>query len=143
MSIINESRIKKYLPADIKIKLSVHSGCANPVSARLFESLGADSINLVPDLDLPMLAAVRRATNCVLDIFTDTAADAGGFIRTPQVAEIIALCSPVFLKCGPVSQQSQNHLPTEQEITERIKQVRCVHESIERSGLNLKQLNEA
>ena len=132
LSVIGKLRKKGELPQDIRLKLSVHCGCANPASAALFSEVGADSINLVPDLDLPMLTAVRQAVSCTLDIFSDTAADAGGMIRTPQIPKIIRLCAPVYLKCGAVSQGSQNHLPSQNEIEERVKQMVCVLETINR-----------
>jgi hypothetical protein len=141
LSIISSLRKRGDLPKEIRLKLSVHSGCANPASAALFASVGADSINLIPDLALPLLAAVRQATDCTLDIFSDTAADAGGMIRTPEVPEIIRLCAPVYLKCGAVSQGSQNHLPSQNEVEERIKQMVCVVETIKRFAPELRQTN--
>ncbi|MBA3030258.1 MAG: peptidase [Desulfobacteraceae bacterium] len=139
LSVISKLRNKGELPGDIRLKLSVHSGCANPAAAALFSEVGADSINLVPDLELPMLSAVRQAVSCTLDIFSDTAADAGGMIRTPQIPEIIRLCAPVYLKCGAVSQGHQNHLPSQNEIEERVRQMVCVLETISRYAPELRQ----
>ena len=51
------------LPANMKFKNSAHNGHGNPASFKLLESLGADSINPVRDLSLPMLAALRQAVN--------------------------------------------------------------------------------
>ena len=141
--LLNKLKQKGHLPENIFFKLSVHCGCANPVSASLFESIGAGSINLIPDLDLPMLSSVRQAVACPLDIFPDTSADAGGFIQTYRVPEIIRICAPVYLKCGAVSQAHQNHLPSEQELKERVKQLVCVTEMIQRTAPGLKQLINA
>lgn len=141
LDIMGKLRNAGELPKTLKIKYSVHSGCANPASAKLYEELGADSINLIPDLELPMLSTIRQTVACNLDIFSDTAKDAGGLIRTPQMPEIVKLCSPTYLKCGPVSQNSQNHLPTENEIEERVKQAQCVLEAINRAEPELVQTN--
>lgn len=129
-----------HLPRDIVLKVSVHMGCANPLSAKLYEQIGGTSINVVPDLDLPMLAAIRAAVSIPLDVFSDTAADAGGFIRTHEVPEIVRVTAPVYLKCGPVSQRHQNYLPSDEELEERIKQTRCVLEMLARKAPELQQL---
>jgi hypothetical protein len=76
---LNSLKNDGMIPPTAVLKLSVHAGCANPLSARLFEKSGADTIDLIPDLDLPMLSAMRHAINCPLDLFTDTAQEAGGF----------------------------------------------------------------
>lgn len=141
--LLNKLREKGHLPENTFFKLSVHIGCANPISASVYESIGADSINLIPDLDLPMLAGFRQAVSCPLDIFSDTSADAGGFIQTYRVPEIIRLCAPVYLKCGAISQDHQNHLPSEWELIERVKQLVCVKEMIQRTAPGLTQLTNA
>ncbi|MFN3233819.1 MAG: peptidase [Gammaproteobacteria bacterium] len=130
--LLNKMREKDVLPKEISFKYSVHAACSNPISARLLEDNGIDSINLMPDVDLNMLSAFRKAVSVPLDLFSDTAKAAGGFIRTYEVAEMIRLASPVYLKCGPVSQPQQNHLPSPVELEERVKQARNVVEHIQR-----------
>lgn len=124
------------IPQETIFKLSVHCGCSNPIAAKLFASIGANTINLIPDLDISMLAAFRETIQIPIDLFTDTSADAGGILRTYDVPEFIRVASPVFLKCGPISQAHPNHLPTASELTERIKQTVCVVEMIRRSNYN-------
>jgi len=130
--LIGKMREAGEIPENCIFKVSVHAGCSNPMSAILYEQLGADCINLVPDLDLPMLSAIRRAVNCPLDLFSDTSGEAGGFIRTYDVPEFIKIAAPVYLKCGPISQAKQNYLPSREELRERIKQTRCVIEHVNR-----------
>ena len=142
LDVLNQLRADGVLPQDTRFKLSVHCGCANPASARLLERLGADSINVVPDLETVMLSSIRQSVKCPLDIFSDTASEAGGLILTHRVPSIIRACAPVYIKCGAVSQISQNHLPGEGELIERVKQLVCVMEMIERSEFQLKQLGE-
>ncbi len=130
--LLNKMRITGLIPADVTFKYSVHACCSNPVSARFLQENGADTINIIPDLDLGMIAAFRQAIEIPLDIFSDTAKAAGGFIRTYDVPEMIKYASPVYIKCGPISQPLQNHLPTLVELEERVKQAKNVQEHIER-----------
>jgi hypothetical protein len=132
LSLLNRMRADGELPKNLMFKFSVHSGCANPLSAKILVQNGADTINVVPDLSLEMLATFRQVITAPLDIFSDTAKSAGGFLRTYDMPEIIYYASPVYLKCGPISQPTQNHLPSENELEERVKQTRCVVEHIER-----------
>lgn len=123
------------LPASTIFKVSVHMGCANPLSARVYEDLGADTINPVPDLDLGMLGAMRAAVSCPLDLFSDTAEEAGGFLRTHEVPEFVRIAAPIYIKCGAISQPRQNHLPSAEELRERIRQAACVVEMLARHDL--------
>jgi hypothetical protein len=97
---LNEMRKEGKLPADIKLKVSAHCGHCNPVSFKLLESLGADSINPVRDLTLPMIAALRRAVKIPLDVHTDNPPASGGFIRTYEGPEMVRIASPIHLKTG-------------------------------------------
>ncbi len=135
LMLLNKLRQAGELPASTVLKVSVHMGCSNPLSARVYEDLGADTINPVPDLDLDMLRAMRAAVKCPLDLFADTAEEAGGILRTHEVPEIVRVASPVYLKCGAISQPRQNHLPSEGELRERVRQTACVVEMLARHGL--------
>jgi hypothetical protein len=88
------------LPSDIKFKASAHLGHCNPASFKVLESLGADSINPVRDLQLPMMAALRAAVTIPIDIHTDNPPASGGFIRVYEAPEIARLAAPVHLKTG-------------------------------------------
>ncbi len=137
----NQLRKSKQIPEDIIFKLSVHVGCANQFSARVYENLGADTINVVPDLSIEDLYEIRKMVSIPLDIFTDTASAAGGLIRTYDVGQIIEYVSPIYFKCGPSSQQEQNHLPTDNELEERVKQTKIITEFIRYQKPEAKQMN--
>ena len=66
---------------DCHFKVSAHTGHGNPCSAKLLERIGADSINPVRDIQLQMLAAMRQAVDCPIDIHTENPKSTGGFIR--------------------------------------------------------------
>lgn len=97
---LNEMRKARKLPQNLKLKLSAHVGHCNPVSFKILEQLGADSINPVRDLSLPMIAALRAAVQVPLDVHTDNPPASGGFIRTYEGPEMVRIGSPIHLKCG-------------------------------------------
>lgn len=129
------------IPKETIFKLSVHCGCANYLSAQIYEKLGADTINVVPDLSITDLKDIRKKVKVPLDLFTDTAKAAGAFLRTYDVPQFISVAAPVYLKCGPISQAQQNHLPTSEELEERVKQTLIVKETIQRYLPKAKQVS--
>jgi hypothetical protein len=98
--LVGQMRKDGELPSDIIFKTSAHLGHCNPCSFKLLESLGADSINPVRDLQVPMHAALRAAVKAPLDIHTDNPPASGGFIRVYEAPEIVRVAAPVHLKTG-------------------------------------------
>ncbi len=98
--VLNEMRSKNVIPNNIKFKVSAHCGHGNPASLKLLEKLGADSINPVRDLSLPMIGALRAVLDIPLDCHTDNPTGSGGFIRFYEAPEIIKIAAPVYLKTG-------------------------------------------
>ena len=88
------------LPGDLIIKGSVMLGAANPASIRLLEERGMTTFNAPTDLSLPQLAAIRAAVDMPLDIYIEVPDDIGGFVRHYEIAEIVRVCAPVYLKFG-------------------------------------------
>ena len=98
--LVGQMRKDGELPSDIIFKTSAHCGHCNPASFKLLESLGANSINPVRDLQLPMIAALRAAVKAHLDLHTDNPPGSGGFIRVYEAPEIVRVAAPVHLKTG-------------------------------------------
>jgi hypothetical protein len=98
--LVGQMRKDGALPKDIAFKCSAHLGHCNPCSFRLLESLGADSINPVRDLQIPMIAALRAAVKVPLDVHTDNPPASGGFIRVYEAPEIVRVAAPLHLKTG-------------------------------------------
>jgi len=93
-------RAQGYLPADLQFKISVQMGLANPASIRIAQDLGADTYNVPTDLSLAQLAAIRGAVDIPLDIYIESPDDQGGFVRHYEIAEIVRVAAPVYLKFG-------------------------------------------
>jgi hypothetical protein len=98
--LVGQMRRDGALPKDIIFKTSAHLGQCNPCSFKLLESLGADSINPVRDLQIPMIAALRQAVKTPLDVHTDNPPGSGGFIRVYEAPEIVRVAAPVHTKTG-------------------------------------------
>jgi len=98
--LVGQMRKDGALPKDIIFKTSAHMGQCNPCSFKLLESLGADSINPVRDLQIPMIAALRAAVQVPLDVHTDNPPGSGGFIRVYEAPEIVRVAAPVHCKTG-------------------------------------------
>jgi len=76
----NKMREAGDLPEDVIFKYSVHAGCSNPIATKLLEEQGCDTINVVPDLSIEMLASFRPLIKAPIDVFSDTAKAAGGLL---------------------------------------------------------------
>lgn len=98
--VMAQMRKEGSLPKNLHIKLSAHMGACNPASFKLFETLGADTINPIRDLQLPMIAALRQAVSVPIDLHTDNPPASGGFIRTYEAPEMVRVASPLYLKSG-------------------------------------------
>jgi Peptidase family U32 len=129
------------LPADMQAKVSVMLPVANAVSAQLVERLGANTLNLPTDLSLPQIAAIRAAVDIPLDIYVESPDSLGGFIRMHEIAEIIRVAAPVYLKFGlrnaPDIYPSGGHLTATAVALsrERVRRARLGLDLLERSGV--------
>lgn len=95
-----EMRKMRELPADLVIKISVQMGQANPASIRLIEQLGADTFNIPTDLPLPMIAAIRQAIDIPIDMYVEVPDDVGGYVRHYEIAELVRIAAPIYIKFG-------------------------------------------
>lgn len=88
------------LPPDFVLKISVTLAAANPATARVLEDLGATSINLPVDLSLSQIAAIRRAVDAAIDFYVESPDDLGGVVRHYEIAELVRVAAPIYLKFG-------------------------------------------
>jgi hypothetical protein len=88
------------LPADFVLKISVTLAAANPATARVLEDLGATSINLPVDLALPQIAAIRQTIDAAIDFYVEAPDDFGGTVRHYEIAELVRVAAPIYLKFG-------------------------------------------
>jgi hypothetical protein len=62
--------------------------------------LGANTLNLVTDLSLAQISAIRAAVDVPIDFYIESPDNLGGFVRLYELAELIRLAAPVYAKFG-------------------------------------------
>lgn len=129
--ILNEMRKQGEIPPECEFKVSAHCGHGNPCSAKMLESIGANSINPVRDIQLQMLAAMRQAIDVPIDIHTENPASSGGFIRHYEVPEIIRIAAPIYLKTGGSVAKTHSWESSADDAKKRAKQVMLVKRVID------------
>ncbi|MEW2444471.1 hypothetical protein [Micromonospora marina] len=142
--VLKEMRGAGVLPADLMIKASSHCAVSNPVTARIYQENGADSVTTMHDLGLAVLQDMRRvAPGLTMDVPVDVYATKGGFIRFYEVPELVQICSPMMLKIG-ASAQSHPHDPVNANtIAQRVQRVALCLEYLARSGIEARYVSHA
>jgi Peptidase family U32 len=100
LAVLSAMRSAGELPADMQAKVSVMLPAANAASARVFEDLGANTLNIPTDLSLAQVAAIRAAVDIPLDVYVESPDELGGFVRLHEIPELIRIAAPVYLKFG-------------------------------------------
>lgn len=100
LQVIGKLKTSGDLPADLIIKTSVMMPPCNPASARLFEDLGATTLNIPSDLTIPQIAAIRAAVSAPIDFYVEAPDNIGGFLRYYDIPELIRVAAPIYLKFG-------------------------------------------
>lgn len=129
--LFNEMRKHGELPPETHFKVSAHCGHGNPCSAKLLETIGANSINPIRDIQLQMLASMRHAIQVPIDVHTENPASTGGFIRHYEVPEMIRVAAPIYLKTGGSVAKTHSWDTTEADAKQRAKQVALVKRMID------------
>lgn len=138
---LSAMRAARELPADMQAKVSVMLPAANAASARVFEDLGANTLNVPTDLSLAQIAAIRAAVDIPLDVYVESPEEVGGFVRLHEIPELIRIAAPIYLKFGlrnaPDLYPSGTHLdPTAVALArERVRRAQLGLELLARSGV--------
>lgn len=123
---LDEFRKAGEILKECRFKVSAHAGHGNPCSVKLLESIGANSINPVRDIQLQMLAALRQAIDCPIDIHTENPKSTGGFIRHYEVPEMVRVAAPIYLKTGGSVAKAHSWDSTTEDAKKRAKQIALV-----------------
>lgn len=129
---LGKMRTAQEIPAHIRFKVSAHCGHANGAAFKLLESIGADSINPVRDLQLPMIASLRSAVDIPIDCHVDCPPSSGGFVRSYEAPEIVRIAAPVYLKTGNSALSRHGQVTNSQDGKAMARQVAIVSEMMQR-----------
>jgi hypothetical protein len=128
------------LPNDMSAKVSVMLPVANAAAAKTIAELGGGTLNVVGDLSIPDLSAIRAAVSIPIDLYLESPDDLGGIVRLHEAPELIRALAPVHLKLGlrnaPPLYPSGGHLEATAVATsrERVHRARLLMELLDRAG---------
>ena len=129
------------LPGDMQAKMSVAFPIANPSTARVLVGLGANTLNVVVDLSIAQIAAIRAAVDVPIDFYIEAPDALGGFVRQNELPELIRVAAPLYVKFGlrnaPNLYPSGTHLEATAVALsrERVRRAQLAMELLERAGL--------
>lgn len=97
---IDQARLRDMLPRELVVKASALLGAANPLGIKLLVDNGLNTINVASDISLPRLAALRQVISIPVDLYIESPDGLGGFTRYHEIAEIVRVAAPIYLKFG-------------------------------------------
>lgn len=131
LRILKLMRDESALPEDMIFKVSSHCMVSSPMLAQIHVENGADCLTTSHDVGLPVLQFMRKVSPGVsLDVPMDVYHDKGGFIRFHEVAEIVQVAAPVFLKVGASAQSNPYDKVGDATIVQRVSRVKRVLEML-------------
>ncbi len=136
----SEMRDRGVIPPDMQAKVSVMLPIANPATARVLVRIGANTLNLVTDLSMADIAAIRAVVDVPIDFYIEAPDDAGGFVRHAELPELIRVAAPVYVKFGLRNAPNLYPAGTHLEATaialtrERVRRAQLALELLDRSG---------
>jgi hypothetical protein len=98
--LIHQARQRHLLPPDLVVKASALMGVANPVGIKLLVEQGLNTVNVASDISLARLAALRQVISIPIDLYIESPDGLGGFMRYHELAEIVRVGAPIYLKFG-------------------------------------------
>jgi hypothetical protein len=93
-------RAAGFYPPDMQVKVSVSLPVTNASTAWLLQNIGANTLNLAPDLDLAQIATIRAAVDIPIDLYIETPDSSGGIVRVHELGEIVRVGAPIYMKFG-------------------------------------------
>lgn len=144
LTVLSALREKEVIPPETAFKLSVYAGHANPAGMRLLETLGATTVNPLPDLSLAMLAAIRQSIDIPMDIYVSCVESWGGMHRFHEASEIVRLCSPCYLKIEPGRSEMDHYRPWTAPdfrlfwVRQKVKYAAIIEEGLQEAGVSFR-----
>lgn len=147
--IINKMRAEGLIPPETIFKFSVFGGYCSAAGAKVIESMGANSMNPLSDVSLPILSSIRKTVDIPLDVYIIIVDAFGGMYRAYEAAEIARVTSPVYFKIEPGTSEGDIYKPWAFEefhanlVREKVKMAEVVQELMARHAPDLKTSKRA
>ncbi len=142
--ILNKMRQEGLIPKETIFKFSVFGGYCSAAGAKVVASMGANSLNPISDVSLPILGGIRKAIDIPLDVYIIIVDAFGGMYRVYETPEIARVASPVYFKIEPGTSEGDIYKPWITEefhqglIREKVKMASIIQEIMERHAPELK-----
>jgi len=142
--ILNKMRAEGLIPKETIFKFSVFGGYCSAAGAKVVASMGANSLNPISDVSLPILGGIRKAIDIPLDVYIIIVDSFGGMYRAYETPEIARIASPCYFKFEPGTSEGDIYKPWISEawhqslIREKVKMASVVQELMQRHAPSLK-----
>lgn len=142
--ILNKMRAEGLIPKETIFKFSVFGGYCSAAGAKVVASMGANSLNPISDVSLPILGGIRKAIDIPLDVYIIIVDSFGGMYRAYETPEIARIASPCYFKFEPGTSEGDIYKPWISEawhqslIREKVKMASVVQELMHRHAPSLK-----
>jgi hypothetical protein len=142
--ILNKMRAEGLIPKETIFKFSVFGGYCSAAGAKVIESMGANSMNPISDVSLPILGAIRKAADLPLDVYVIIVDSFGGMFRAYETPEIARVAAPCYFKFEPGTSEGDIYKPWiteawhENLIREKVKIASIVMEIMQKHAPELK-----
>jgi len=144
LNILTQMRSEGVIPSETVFKYSVFGGQCSAAGAKLVESLGANSMNPLSDISLPILSSIRKTVDIPLDVYVIIVDAFGGMFRVYEAPEIARVAAPVYFKIEPGTSEGDIYKPWAFEdfhtelIKQKVKMAQIVQEIMKKHEPNLK-----
>ena len=111
LKLVGQMRSQGFIPKETIFKWSVFGGQCSPAGAKLLEELGADTMNPISDISLPILGSIRAAVKMPMDVYMIIVDAFGGMFRAYDAPEIARVAAPVYFKIEPGTSECDIYKP--------------------------------
>ncbi len=142
--LLNKMRAEGLFPKETIFKFSVFGGYCSAAGAKVIESMGANSMNPISDVSLPILGSIRKAVDIPLDVYIIIVDAFGGMFRAYETPEIARVASPCYFKIEPGTSEGDIYKPWVTEgfhdnlIRQKVKIASILQEIMERHAPEMK-----
>ncbi len=142
--LLNKMRAEGLFPKETIFKFSVFGGYCSAAGAKVIESMGANSMNPISDVSLPILGSIRKAVDIPLDVYIIIVDAFGGMFRAYETPEIARVASPCYFKIEPGTSEGDIYKPWVTEgfhdnlIRQKVKIASILQEIMERHASEMK-----